>query len=205
MPADWGVSYWPRCDFYVFLSHCAEDRESLFIPVQQRMEALHVIAWLDKHDYPAGRDPFEILLEEVLRCRHVVFFVTAALLRQARGWSAIERSYSEVVQRVLSSGPLEVCHVELPLVFLPRDHPTLNRSIWAPLLSKAVFYPGKPRSKREHIEWAASTVSDFVRQEQAWGLDIGIRIQADHDLASQFGADDNLFDRVTGASPLPIG
>jgi hypothetical protein len=101
MPADWAISHWPSCQFHAFLSHCAEDREGLVIPVQQRLEARQVVTWLDQHHYPAGRDPFEILREEILRCRHVVFFVTESLLRQARGWSAVERSYAEVVQRAL--------------------------------------------------------------------------------------------------------
>jgi hypothetical protein len=205
MPADWAVNHWPSCDFHVFLSHCAEDRNSLVKPVQTRLESSQVITWLDVHDYPAGRDPFEILREEILRCRHVVFFLTEAMLRQARGWSAVERSYAEVVQNTLTHGPLEVCHVELPLVFVRRDHSVLNRSIWAPLLPKAVFYSGRRHSLRDRIDWASETISEFVRREQQWGLEIGLRIEIDEELTERFGRDANLFDRVTATSIAPIG
>jgi hypothetical protein len=205
MPAEWDVRHWPRCDFHVFLSHCAEDREKLILPVRARIEAKHVVSWIDRHEYPPGRDPFEILREELLRCRHIVYFVTESMLRQARGWTAVERGYAELAQRVLSDGPLELCHVEIPLIFVARDHPTLMRSIWQPLLPKAVFYPGKPRSSRERIEWAAEVIAKFVRHEEQWGLDIGTRIEADSALANRFENDPNLFDRVVGASPPPIG
>lgn len=205
MPANWAVSHWPRCDFHLFLSHCAEDRETLVVPVQQQVESCGVITWLDCHDYPAGRDPFEILREEILRCRHVAFFVTEGLLRQARGWSAVERGYSEAVQRMLSAGPLELCHIELPLVFVARDHPVLNRSIWSPLFSKALFFPGRPRSKRERIDWASTMISEFVQREEEWGMEIGTRIQSDEAQAARFEGEPNLFERIIAASPPPIG
>ena len=34
MPARWQISHWPKCEFHVFLSHCAEDREHFVIPLQ---------------------------------------------------------------------------------------------------------------------------------------------------------------------------
>ena len=73
------------------------------------------------------------------------------------------------------------------------------------MLSKSVFYSGRPRSKRERIDWASATISEFVRREQKWGLEIGLRIESDKELNARFGHDANLFDRVTAASVAPIG
>ena len=204
MPAEWGISHWPSCDFHVFLSHCAEDRDRIIVPVYQALEQNDVFPWIDRHQYPPGRDPLEILREEILRCRHVAFFLTERMLRQARGWSAAERSYAEVVQRALCDGAVELCHVVLPLVFVDKDHAVLNRSVWQPLLSRAVYYDGSRRSTPQMVKWATLTITDFVRNEVKWGVDVGERIEADQQLSAKFATDANLFDRLIAASPPPV-
>ncbi|HUG90408.1 MAG TPA: toll/interleukin-1 receptor domain-containing protein, partial [Planctomycetaceae bacterium] len=75
MPAGWSITQWPVCEYHVFLSHCAEDRKRLVLPVYRRLQQSGITPWIDQHDYPSGRDPFESLRENLLRCRHIVYFI----------------------------------------------------------------------------------------------------------------------------------
>src|SRR5690554_4175430 len=84
MPAQWRIEYWPKCIAEVFLSHCAEDRSGLVLPVYEELKRRGVIPWIDRHHYPASREAFEALREGLLKCRHVVYFITPAMLRQGR-------------------------------------------------------------------------------------------------------------------------
>ncbi len=49
MIGDWTVHHLPRCTHYVFLSHCAEDRERLVQPVNNALENSKYSPWLDQH------------------------------------------------------------------------------------------------------------------------------------------------------------
>src|SRR5215469_3062429 len=101
MIGDWKVKSLPRCTHHVFLSHCAEDRARLVMPVFQELQNGNYFPWIDRHHYPAGRDACEALRESIARCRHVVYFVTGKFLAQGRGWNSIESAYSNLLQASL--------------------------------------------------------------------------------------------------------
>lgn len=168
MPARWTIANWPPCEFHVFLSHCAEDRDRLIIPVYRELLRQNVIPWIDRHNYPAGHDPFDALREQIISCRHVVYFVTTAMLKQGRGWTAVERSIASIIQKRLVLDSVDLCHVQLPLFFAPPQHPVLGRSIWSSLAPSAVWYTGSSGSVSRQIEWAVSTVLAFAQGEQRW-------------------------------------
>lgn len=203
MIGDWRVKSLPRCTHHVFLSHCAEDRNRLVIPVFRALENAGYSPWLDQHHYPAGQNPYEALREGIIRCRHVVYFVTGQFLAQGRGWNSVENAYTSLLQANLCEGPLELCHIQLPLIFLPHGHVILARSGWAPLISRARFYaPGRVDSAA--VNWAAQQIIDFIKQEEARGAQLAIQIQNDPGLQPLLAAEPNLLRRIMCADPLPV-
>ena len=98
MIGDWRVRHYPRCTHHVFLSHCAENRRSLVHPVYTGLQKDQYVPWLDRHHYPRGQGAFAALREAIIRCRHVVYFVTEEFLSQGRGWNSVETAYSELLQ-----------------------------------------------------------------------------------------------------------
>jgi hypothetical protein len=213
MPAVWRIDYWPRCDNHVFLSHSAEDRDSLVIPAYRELEGRRIKGWIDYHDYPLGRDPMEALQEELLKARHVVYFVTASSLQQGRGWIAAERAFATVVQQRLRLNGPEVAHVELPLLFVPSDDQAFLRSIWRPLSDKASRCPYAAASegaswRDEHVQWAADTIEAFVRQEDRWSLQLVEAFDQDRTWSNHFKnrfKNKNLRERLLAQSPPPLG
>lgn len=81
----WQIHSYPPCDHHAFLSHCADDRAWLVHPVFDELKARGIIPWLDREDYYYGRDSRTALRDGLLRSRHVVFFVTRAMLGYTRG------------------------------------------------------------------------------------------------------------------------
>ncbi len=71
--------------------------QSLYSVVNEELRKRQIIPWIDRHDYPAGRGAIAALREEILRCRHVVYFVTSSMLRQG-GWPPVERTLASLVQ-----------------------------------------------------------------------------------------------------------
>jgi hypothetical protein len=208
MPAEWRISYWPPCVAYVFLSHCAEDREMLVTPVYKELQSRGIAPWLDRYHYPMGRESIETLHEELLKARHVAYFITPAMLRQGRGWTSSERAFTATIQQQLRYGH-EVAHVELPLLFVPTDDPIFQRSIWCSLREKGIACPHLPANdaspwRQEHIEWTAATIEKFVRQEETWSLELAKRFNQDGRLSDHF-SDSNLRERLLAQSPPPLG
>jgi hypothetical protein len=218
MPAKWQITYWPRCEAHAFLSHCAEDRDHLVEPVFWELERRGVIPWLDRYHYPSGRDGFESLREQLLKCRHVVYFLTPAMLRQGRGWASAERAFATTIQQHLSYGG-EVAHIELPLLFVPGDDSIFQRSIWRSLIDKeprpcphVTPHTKRPQRsgeisyrgggwRKKHIQWAADAIEDFIRQEEEWAIELGIRLGQDTTLRNEFARDRNLSERLLAQSP----
>lgn len=208
MPAEWRISYWPPCIAYVFLSHCAEDRDTLVKPVYQELRRRGIAPWLDHYHYPMGRESIETLHEELLKARHVAYFITPAILRQGRGWTSSERAFAATIQQQLRYRH-EIAHVELPLLFVPTNDPIFQRSIWCSLREKGMACPHPPANetlpwRQEHIEWAAATIERFVRQEETWSLELAKRFDQDGSLREHF-SDNNLRRRLLAQSPPPLG
>jgi len=117
----WKVDSYPVCTRHVFLSHCREDYDDLVRPVYDALKSEGVVGWLDREDYTYGRDSRTALRDGVLRSRHVVFFITPAMISTGRGWCVFELAYAEILQANLlhAGGPL--LNVFLPLFFLPQS------------------------------------------------------------------------------------
>ena len=94
----WQITSFPKCEHHAFLSHCAEDRAVLVRPVYDRLLAAGVVPWLDQEHYYYGRDSRAALRDGILRSRHVVFFITDAMLDTPRGWCVFELAMTEVAE-----------------------------------------------------------------------------------------------------------
>jgi hypothetical protein len=175
MPARWSISHFPACQFHVFLSHCDEDRQWLAYPLFDRLETLGVSPWIDRHDYPLGMDPFEALREGILRCRHIIYLVTLAMLNQGRGWPVVEKTYAGLLQGGLTEAGLELSHVELPLFFVPVGAASLTRSVWNSLRYRGRFAP----TETNHVEWAAQQILRFVVDEKARAIELAAELDRD--------------------------
>jgi hypothetical protein len=202
MVGDWKVRLFPRCTHHVFLSHCAEDRLRLVQPVYAALEDAKYQPWLDRHHYPVGTGAFEALREEILRCRHVVYFVTAPFLSQGMGWNSIENAYANLLQENLRFESYELCHVQLPLFFVRRDNVTLQRSAWAPLMPRGRFYPAA-RVDSGAMNWAAEEIGGFIRQEEKRGVLLATQVENDPSFKKLLKDEPNLLRRIMCADPLP--
>ncbi len=202
MIGDWNVRSLPRCTHHAFLSHCAEDRDRLVLPVFQALQNARFSPWFDQHHYPAGQDAYEALREGIVHCRHVIYFVTARFLSQGRGWNSVENAYSNILQANLHERGLELCHVQLPLIFLPHGHPILVRSAWNPLLQRARFY-APARVDGGAVVWAVEQIIRFIRQEEIRGTALAVQVQNDLGFRPLLAAEPNLLGRIMCADPPP--
>jgi hypothetical protein len=203
MIGEWRVTSLPRCTHHAFLSHCAEDRARLVLPVFQSLEIAGYSPWLDQHHYPAGQDAFEALREGIVRCRHIVYFVTGKFLDQGRGWNSVEIAYSSLLQANLHRHGTELCHIQLPLIFIPKNHPTLVRSAWGPLVQRARFY-APARVDAGAVNWAAQEIIKFTKQEEVRGASLAVQVQQDPGFGQLLGNEPNLLRRIMYADPPPV-
>ena len=202
MIGDWRVSHYPRCTHHVFLSHCAENRRTLVHPVYTGLQKDQYVPWLDRHHYPRGQGAFAALREAIIRCRHVVYFITEEFLSQGRGWNSVETAYSELLQANLTQPAVVLCNVQLPLFFLSRSHGILERSAWGAFVQSGRFYP-PGNVDGGAANWAIQEITAFIRQEENRGQSLAIQIEKDPSFQRILADEKNLLSRVMCAYPLP--
>jgi hypothetical protein len=195
----WGVERWPTCAYHVFLSHCREDKRRLVRPLFRELSKQGLSVWFDESNYPVGSPSFAALREAILRTRHVVYLITPTALKQGRGWMQLERGYGERLQGFFCRGGEELAHVELPLVFAPRNSVDLRKSIWSPLIDRAAFCP--ERSPSKSATWAVEQVLRFIGQEEQRGLEQWDEVAESADLNERFGRESTLVDRLRCVTP----
>jgi hypothetical protein len=194
----WEIRAFPRCTHHIFLSHCAEDRRWLLPRLLDGLKARGIIPWLDRHDYPYGRASFEALRDGILRCRHVAFLVTPAMLDQARGWTVVELAWAELLQAnfQIAGGALQT--VALPLCFVQASDPRIPRSVWNVLRDKAAFHDP---AKGDAVDWAIQSIETFLYREQEKALDLALLVQQDGRLRTELASRPGLRDRVESRFP----
>ncbi|MBX3399947.1 MAG: toll/interleukin-1 receptor domain-containing protein [Gemmataceae bacterium] len=198
----WTIRSFPRCTHHVFLSHSGEDQPDLVLPVYRRLKKLDIEPWIDRHDYPYGSDSRSSLRNGILSCRHVVIFLTPNLLKNARGWCAIEMAYSEIVQGNLVHPGGELLHVLLPLFFVSRDDPGLHRSAWRTLLDRGPFFQNEKSLNR--IDWAADRIAEFLTSEERLAGHFRSLTRTDKRFRELIDTGNGLKNRVTRFEPNSI-
>lgn len=195
----WAIEFFPSCTHHVFLSHCAEDRPALVLPLYEALLRRNIFTWLDRHDYPYGRGSRVALRDSILQCRHSVFLITDAMLASSRGWCVQELAWAELLQDNLVRSGGVLLNVILPLFFTDMADSRLPRSVWQVVKDKGPFCP--PGAMR--VVWAADHIEKFLRREERLVTEIrpyARRKEVRTELRKKTG----LFDRVTRFDPQPL-
>ena len=197
----WQITSFPRCEYHVFLSHCAIDRGPLVYPVHEELRRRGIIPWLDRDDYYDGRDSRTALRDGLLRSRHVVFFVTLGMMDYKRGWCPMELAYSDLLQINLmhTGGPL--LNFELPLIFLDRADAELQRTAWDALRDRGRFH--QP-ADGDPVIWAVNNIVEFLHREQDLALDMAKVLLPGEPVHQALTGRHGLVERVTQFDPSPI-
>lgn len=198
----WNVHAYPTCTHHVFLSHCREDHDPLVRPVYDRLRAAGAEVWLDREDYHYGRDSRAALRDAALRSRHVVFFVTRAMLTTARGWCVLELAYAELLQAGLTRAGGAMANVILPLYFVPQADPDLPRTVWQLARDRGRFHD--PAADRDPAVWAAGEVVRFLRDEERLANDLASLARRDAGFRAELKARTGLRERVARFDPRPL-
>lgn len=197
----WTIQSFPTCKHHVFLSHSAEDRAALVTPVFESLRNAGISPWLDRHDYPYGRGSRAALRDAILSCRHVVFFVSDAMLVQARGWCVQELAWAELLQdNLVREGGPAVLNVVLPLFFVNPADARLPRSVWNAVREKGPFCP----DHCDRVVWAVEQISSFLRREQSFAAELKRFARRTADFRQQLQARLGLKERVTHFDPSPL-
>jgi len=196
----WAIESFPECTRHVFLSHSAEDRDGLVLPVFEGLKRSGYLPWLDRHDYPYGRGSRVALRDGILLSRHVVFFVTPAMLKQPRGWCVQELAWAELLQDNLlrSGGPLT--NLILPLYLVEQSDPSLPRSVWQLGRDRGLFRP-KGATK---VRWAVHQIVAFLERELLFAHHMAELTLDSPTLAGELRRRPGLVRRVTRFDPTPI-
>ncbi len=197
----WQISSFPRCEYHVFLSHCALDRTNLVHPVYDELKRRGIVPWLDREDYYYGRDSRTALRDGLLRSRHVVFFITLGMMDYRRGWCPMELAYSDLLQANLihAGGPL--LNFELPLIFLDRADAELPRTAWDALRDRGRFHQ---LSDGDPILWAVDQIVAFLHREQDLALDMAKVVVPGEPVYIALAGRPGLITRITQFDPGPI-
>lgn len=209
MSEPWRLDPWPPCGKHVFLSHVREDREKLAIPLARVLEQRRVITWGDFKD---GRSqdwsrPLDRLRRELVSCRHVVYLLTEAALRQGRGWLAAERAIADHLQQLLSFSNRNLFDVELVLRFPEVDRiggvdSLIDESVWHPLMSTHTRRISSTDPAAQ-VEQAADCILEFIQKQ----VDRGRAISPDllDCLDHELGTDPDYLARLNGSSLEILG
>lgn len=198
----WLVDYFPRCEFHVFLSHSREDHDRLVRPVHDSLRRQHYASWLDHHHYPYGVDSRTALRAAVLTCRHVVFFVTDAMVANARGWCVLELAYAELLQQNLTTAEGPHANVVLPLFFVSQASKKLPRTVWQSIRDRGAFH--NPNGGLDAVAWATGRIMAFLKQESRNARRQTERSNRDVMFQESLASPIGLFERVTKFDPQPI-
>jgi hypothetical protein len=197
----WQITSYPRCEYHVFLSHCAVDRRDLVYPVYEELTRRRIIPWLDREDYYYGRGSRIALRDGLLRSRHVVFFLTLGMMDYTRGWCQMELAFSNLVQANLVHPGGILLNFELPLIFLDGAHPDLPRTVWNDLRDHGRFHhpdDGDP------VTWAIEQIVAFLHREQNLALDMAKDLVPGQAVYEDLSRRPGLIERVTLFEPSPI-
>lgn len=198
----WIIDDYPDCTHHVFLSHSSLDKPSLIRPVRDRLATRNVAAWIDMEDYTYGRPTRKALRDGLLTSRHVVFFVTEAMLKSLNGWCTMELAFSELIQSNFEKyGGETYLNYLLPLYFVPDSHRRLRRSVWQLPRDLGHFCPFG--NAEQQAEWATAEIVAFLEREQQLANQWRKRIRKQPELHSELNYAGKK-ERVTRFQPAVI-
>ncbi len=194
------IDFYPRCTHHVFLSHSGADKTTLLMPVYEQLRSRRITSWIDQHDFVYGRDSLTALGEGLLNCRHVVFFITPAMLANPKGWCPVELAYADLVQRNLRTPSLDLVNVMLPLLFVPKND--LAPTVWRTVSDK-----GQSHDANQHpdaVRWAVTAIERFLRNEESRAKQLETRRKRDNEFQLHLEQRPGKRDRVTRFHPRTL-
>ena len=197
------VQSFPKCKYHLFLSHSREDHDSLVRPVYDALNRWQITSFLDVEDYPLGRDSRSALKVELLLSRHVVFFITEAMVASPRGWCILELAYSEILQSMMQIPSGHVCNYILPLFLVTQSNESLPRSVWQLLRDRGVFVPDSILAA-DLPSWVVQQVAKFLRKERDYQLSMARLSLLDPVWKQELRMVTGRFDRATKFHPSRI-
>ena len=137
----------------------------------------------------------------VLKSRHTIFLVTAAMLQQARGWGIVELAWADLLQENLRQEGGVLQNIMLPLFFLPQDDPHLPRSVWHAIRDRCAFHAP---DQGDPVRWAVGQITAFLTRENQRALDILDWLQQDSHFRDDVQKRPGLAERITGRHPALV-
>jgi TIR domain len=198
----WQIRSFPTCVNHVFLSHSREDHDGLVLPVYKRLDSLGIASWIDRHDYPYGRDSRMALQNSILTCRHTIFFITEQMVANPRGWCVLELAYSEILQDNLAVTGGSLSHVILPLFFVPVDSSPVSRSVWKRVQDRGPYFEAV--KSKDRVEWAVSEIVAFLSREELYATQMKNAIRSDPGILDPVKSDTGIKRRVSRFDPHPV-
>ena len=216
MPAQWRIEYWPGCVAHAFLSHCAEDRDGLVLPVFEELSASHRPVDGSRALSPRARGNRGVAGGTAQMPARDLLHHTGNALPRTR-MAGRRTGMAATIQQHLRDGQ-EIAHVEMALLFVKTTDPAFQRSVWRSLVDKAECCPhpvtlpaassdAGRRDWHEHpVFWAAERVEQFVRQEERWAKELEVRFGEDPSLGRSTRHEPYLVRRLLAQDrpPLPI-
>ena len=138
----------------------------------------------------------------MLSARHVVFFVTDAMLQSARGWCVLELAYAEILDANLQGRGGKLAHAFLPLFLVEQGDPRLPRTVWQAVRDRGHFMPKD--STLSTAAWCQREIRDFLRREQQKCNDVNDSCRMDGRLAGDIDQTPGLLVRVTRFQPRRV-
>jgi hypothetical protein len=161
-----------------------------------------VVPWIDEDDYRYGRDSFLALSEGILTCRHVVFFITPAMLANPKGWCAVELGFADLIERNLCEKALPLVNVILPLILLPKASDALPGTVWRTVWDQAAVH--HPQRNPDQVGWAAGEIVRFLAGEQRRAEQFERRRIKDKAFNKLLNTKYGFQERVTTFEPQPL-
>ena len=198
----WQIASFPKCSHHVFLSHCREDRDAIVGPVYEGLKAVGVEPWLDQTDYYYGRPSREALQDAILDSRHMVFFVSDAMLRPARGWCVLELAYAEILDANLTHRGGALASPFLPLFLVDQEDSRLPFTVWQSVRDRGRFFPAE--SPIPVAEWCCQQIRDYLGREEEKRKKLAESVKRDRQLKLEIDRVPGLLNRVTRFQPRRI-
>lgn len=155
--------------------------------------------FIDIEAYYYGRDSRTALRDGVLNSRHMIFFVTDAMLESSRGWCVLELAFAELLDANLTCPGGKLANVILPLFLVPQSDARLPRSVWQLARDRGRFFD--VTSGVTEVDWCVTEICQFLTRESRLCKNMSEACKSDDGLTAQLKKTHGLFERMTKFQP----
>jgi hypothetical protein len=113
----------------------------------------------------------------------------------------MELAYADVLQSNLTHPGGTLLNLELPLFFINRADPDLQKTVWGTLQDRGIFYDP---SDGDYAAWAVDQIVDFLYREQALSVDMSKIMSPGKHLYDSLNQRHGLVQRIASFDPGAI-